>query len=67
MANPAPITLQQLFKYYKGLPHQAAAIQQLETDLRRTATPPRCARSRMVRDMEPRRKADRPRRRDRAD
>jgi hypothetical protein len=25
--------LQQLFKYYKGLPHQTAAIQQLETDL----------------------------------
>jgi GH24 family phage-related lysozyme (muramidase) len=33
MANPAPIALQQLFKYYKGLPHQTAAIQQLETDL----------------------------------
>ena len=33
MANTAPIALQQLFKYYKGLPHQTAAIQQLETDL----------------------------------
>ena len=33
MANDAPITLQQLFKYYKALPHQAAAIQQLEADL----------------------------------
>jgi len=33
MANDAPITLQQLFKYYKGQPHQAAAIQQLEADL----------------------------------
>ena len=33
MANDAPITLQQLFKYYKALPHQSAAIQQLETDL----------------------------------
>jgi len=33
MANDAPITLQQLFKYYKGQPHQSAAIQQLETDL----------------------------------
>ena len=32
MANDAPITLQQLFKYYKGQPHQSAAIQQLETD-----------------------------------
>jgi GH24 family phage-related lysozyme (muramidase) len=34
MANDAPITLQQLFRYYKALPHQSAAIQQLETDLR---------------------------------
>ena len=33
MANESPITLQQLFKYYKGLPHQAAAVQQLEEDL----------------------------------
>jgi GH24 family phage-related lysozyme (muramidase) len=33
MANDAPITLQQLFRYYKGQPHQAAAIQQLEADL----------------------------------
>jgi GH24 family phage-related lysozyme (muramidase) len=33
MANQASITLQQLFKYYKGLPHQASAIQQLESDL----------------------------------
>ncbi len=33
MANQAPITLQQLFKYYKALPHQTAAIQQLEADL----------------------------------
>jgi GH24 family phage-related lysozyme (muramidase) len=33
MANNAPITLQQLFRYYKALPHQTAAIQQLETDL----------------------------------
>ena len=33
MANESPITLQQLFRYYKGLPHQAAAVQQLETDL----------------------------------
>jgi GH24 family phage-related lysozyme (muramidase) len=33
MANDAPITLQQLFKYYKGQPHQSAAIQQLEQDL----------------------------------
>lgn len=33
MANPAPITLDQLFRFYRGLPHQAAAIQQLEQDL----------------------------------
>lgn len=33
MANPAPITLQQLFRYYRGLPHQMAAIGQLEADL----------------------------------
>ena len=33
MANESPITLQQLFRYYKGLPHQAAAVQQLEQDL----------------------------------
>jgi GH24 family phage-related lysozyme (muramidase) len=33
MANEASISLQQLFKYYKALPHQSAAIQQLETDL----------------------------------
>ena len=34
MANEAPISLQQLFRYYKALPHQQAAIQQLETDLK---------------------------------
>jgi GH24 family phage-related lysozyme (muramidase) len=33
MANPAPITLDQLFRFYKALPHQAAAIQLLEQDL----------------------------------
>ena len=33
MANAAPITLKQLFRFYKALPHQAAAIQQLEADL----------------------------------
>jgi hypothetical protein len=33
MANTAPITLQTLFRYYKGLPHQAAAISLLEQDL----------------------------------
>ena len=33
MANESPITLQQLFRYYKSLPHQAAAVQQLEKDL----------------------------------
>jgi GH24 family phage-related lysozyme (muramidase) len=33
VTNTAPITLEALFRYYKGLPHQAAAIQQLEQDL----------------------------------
>jgi GH24 family phage-related lysozyme (muramidase) len=33
MANPAPISLQQLFKYWKALPHQLAAISQLEAEL----------------------------------
>jgi GH24 family phage-related lysozyme (muramidase) len=33
VTNPALITLEQLFRYYKNLPHQAAAIQQLEQDL----------------------------------
>ena len=33
MANPAPISLQQLFKYWKALPHQMAAISQLEAAL----------------------------------
>jgi len=33
MSNPSPITLEQLFRFYKALPHQAAAIQQLEQDL----------------------------------
>lgn len=33
MANQAPITLEQLFRFYKHLPHQAAAVQLLEQDL----------------------------------
>jgi len=33
MANAAPITIEQLFRFYRNLPHQAAAIQQLEQDL----------------------------------
>ena len=33
MANAAPITIEQLFRFYRGLPHQAAAIAQLEQDL----------------------------------
>lgn len=33
MANSVPITLEQLFRFYKQLPHQQAAIQQLEQDL----------------------------------
>lgn len=34
MSNPAPITLEQLFRFYRGLPHQMAAIQMLEADIR---------------------------------
>ncbi len=33
MTNTAPIKLEQLFRFYRGLPHQAAAIEQLEQDL----------------------------------
>ena len=33
MSNQATITLEQLFRYYKALPHQAAAIKELEADL----------------------------------
>jgi len=33
MANAAPITLEQLFRFYRGLPHQLASINQLEQDL----------------------------------
>jgi GH24 family phage-related lysozyme (muramidase) len=33
MTNAAPIKLEQLFRFYRGLPHQAAAIEQLEQDL----------------------------------
>jgi len=33
VANQAPITLEQLFRFYRGLPHQLASIQQLEKDL----------------------------------
>ena len=34
MANPAPITLAQLWRNWRGLPHQLAAIAELEDDLR---------------------------------
>ena len=34
MANPAPITLEQLFRYHRALPHQQAAISELEADLK---------------------------------
>lgn len=35
MANPAPITLEQLFRFFnRGLPHQMAAISELEKDLK---------------------------------
>ena len=33
MTNTSPITLEQLFRFYRGLPHQMAAIGQLEQDL----------------------------------
>ena len=33
MTNTAPITLEALFRYWKALPHQSAAIAQLEKDL----------------------------------
>lgn len=33
MVNPAPITLEQLFRFYRGLPHQSAAISELEADI----------------------------------
>ena len=33
MSNPAPITLAQLFRYWKGLPHQMAAVSELEADI----------------------------------
>lgn len=33
MSNPAPITLDQLFRYYAKLPHQLAAISELEQDI----------------------------------
>ena len=34
MSNPAGIQLSQLFRYWRGLPHQSAAVIQLEEDLR---------------------------------
>ena len=33
MSNAAPITLQQLFRYFKSLPYQLAAIAELEADV----------------------------------
>ena len=33
MANPAPITLEQLFRFNRGMPHQLAAIAELEQDI----------------------------------
>lgn len=35
MSNSAPISLQQLFRFYRGLPHQTAALVMLEEDLRK--------------------------------
>lgn len=34
MTNSSPITLQQLFRFNRGLPHQLAAINELEADLK---------------------------------
>lgn len=34
MTNSAPITLDQLFRFYRNLPHQLAAITELEEDLK---------------------------------
>jgi GH24 family phage-related lysozyme (muramidase) len=34
MTNTAPITLEQLFRFNRGLPHQLAAIPELEADLK---------------------------------
>jgi GH24 family phage-related lysozyme (muramidase) len=34
VSNPAPITLEQLFRFNRGLPHQLAAISELEDDIR---------------------------------
>lgn len=34
MSNPAPITLEQLFRFNRGKPHQLAAISELEDDLK---------------------------------
>ena len=36
MSNPAPITLAQLFRFYRNLPHQAAAIAEMEDELIRS-------------------------------
>ena len=33
MTNPAPITLAQLWRHWRGLPHQLAAISELEEEL----------------------------------
>jgi lysozyme len=33
MSNTAPITLDQLFRYYRGLPHQMAAVKELAEDM----------------------------------
>jgi hypothetical protein len=35
MTNSAPITFEQLFRFYRGLPHQMAAILMLEEDIKR--------------------------------
>jgi len=34
MANTAPITLEQLFRYWRNLPHQKASIPELEADIK---------------------------------
>lgn len=35
MANSAPISMEQLFRYFRGLPYQLAAISLLEEDIKK--------------------------------
>ena len=46
MANSAPITLDQLFRYWRDMPHQRASIAELEADVADTRDPRPLARPR---------------------